>query len=153
MTKPTVATKPGETAAEILDDQGPSADQLSAELNAHEEQGQTNPVMQSDKPAQEELTSTGVAVMAVMGVSKVAVNLYPCLEGAITPPVQEEAVQKLAPLMEKYNVKSEFFEKWRLELEAGFFFAGLIFQCYKLIEADKAANAVKTPEADDVVKN
>lgn len=120
----------------LTEEQQAHAAQLSAEFSAHDP-GQPAP----GQPAPEEISSKGLAALAVVGATRAAVSFYPCLVNNFPDELQQEAVEKLAPLLDKYNVKSAFFEKWRLEFEAGAFFAGVIFTAWQTIEADKAARA------------
>lgn len=131
-----------ENQTELTEEQEAHAAQLSAEFSTHESNGQPaieNPA--TEKPVKEEMTSTGLAAIGVNALSHLITAAYPCVAEVFSVEIKSEAVARFSPLLDKYQVKSEFFEKWRLELEAIQFCAGVGFSMYKLIEADKAAKA------------
>lgn len=62
--------------------------------------------------------------------------IYPVLEYG--PETRQTAIQKLAPVLVKYNLGSDFLSRWQVEIDAGVFFATLIYQSYAKVKAAKA---------------
>lgn len=89
----------------------------------------------------ENLSPDILATMAVMGAAELTTSIYPFLQYDET--VKAKAIAKITPLLEKYNVSSPLLNKWKLELEAGLFFGGVIFASYVQVQQFKASQAAK----------
>lgn len=113
-----------------------------------DESGEQPGANQEQKSETDEAGALMVAAFALKGVVAAVEAVYPCLDGFYTPEIQEQGALKLVPLMQKYNMQSEFLERWQVELEAGMFFGGMVFAGYKLVQMDAelAKNKAKEKE-------
>lgn len=76
------------------------------------------------------------ASLAVNLIADGATALYPVLQYG--PVTRQTAADKLAPLLAKYNLSSDLFGRWKEEIDAGVFFATLIYQSYAKVKAARA---------------
>lgn len=107
------------------------------------------PILESQPSAEGEAQSESenlspdiLATMAVMGAAELTTSIYPFLHYDET--LKAKAIAKITPLLEKYNVSSPLLNKWKLEIEAGLFFGGVIFASYVQVQQFKALQAAKT---------
>lgn len=91
-----------------------------------------------------ELTPEQEAVILVNSAAWAAGVIWPVLKYA--PETKQEAVNRLVPLLNKYNLSSEWLRRWGVEIEAGLFFGGVIAGSYMAVQAAKQAE----PEAESV---
>lgn len=90
---------------------------------------------ESAQPEADTAQAVGIASIMVQLLARGAVIAYPCL--SFDDAVKGEAVNVLVPVLTKYNVSSEFLDRWKEEFAAGMFFAGVIFGSYQTVQADK----------------
>lgn len=88
-----------------------------------------------DKGGEPKMSSEGIAYIAVNGLAEIVSAEFECL--SYDDEIKSEAIAKLVPVLNKYNVESAFFEKWKEEFMLGVFFAGVIFTSYKKVIAFK----------------
>jgi len=81
--------------------------------------------------------------LAALGVSA----MWPVL--GYTEGTKAEAATKLAPVLTKYNVRDTVLGKYRVELEAGLFFGGLIIGSIQAVRAAKAAAEIQQEQPKD----
>lgn len=96
-----------------------------------------------------ELTPDVLALIGVNGAADLATGAYPFLN--FSDETRAEGVKKLTPLLEKYNISSPLLNRWKLEIEAGFFFGSLIFKSYIQIDQYKKSEAAKEVKTADTV--
>lgn len=83
-----------------------------------------------------------IASMVVNGAAELTRQFYPFL--TYDENVRAQAIAKITPLLEKYNISMPLLDKWKVELEAGIFFGGVIFGSYVQVQQYKKEQAEKT---------
>lgn len=109
------------------------------------------PAAPADPAAAAEVTQAGAVVTPeiAMGEATLLCNLAADGAAALYPVLQyseatrKTAAEKLAPVLAKYNLGSSFLARWQEEIDAGIFFATVIYQSYAQVKAAKAAEAAR----------
>lgn len=127
------------TATQELDRLGAEAASLDAQLNPSTALPGMTEAAPGEPEQKEEISSVGLATLAVAASTGLAEQAWPVLQGEFRPELKGELVSKLVPVLDKHGIKSEFFEKWKEEFEFGMLLGGVVVGCYVKIQQAKAA--------------
>lgn len=119
------------------------AEQAEQNLNAAAGGGSLPGLSPAGPEAVPEIDQQAVALGEAETVVEMAAGavkaLYPVLN--YTPEVKGEAAQKLAPLLQKYGGNVGWLSRWKEEIDAGMFFAGLVYGSWRVVQEAKAKEA------------
>lgn len=111
---------------------------LAAEVHAVDLATQPQPIPQPEQPGSPN-EPEGVPLMSPLEEAEKLIDMVALVVGTLwpvlgyKPETKKEAAQKLAPLLEKWDVKNTILAKWGAEFEAGVFFAGVAYASYRAV--------------------